>query len=193
MSGPQTPRTAKANRDIENIKNSLAAEWGLTFPPLHPLASPLKNAENTKPPPIEQKVHSCIQFLYWAKQKDEYGTGALGFALTDFAMQAPSIVSQWQFKPGADPTVLHSRHPKDSPTKTDFLRKRRELTEEEINSLMACLYKNLKSYVDKVKNLEPYYLHDAVDVRPSVEQPLTPKKEDRSKIHWPCLISSRIV
>lgn len=184
MQTPQTPSRAKADREIEAIKRSLSEEWGLIFPPFNALNSPSRNDASDEKP-LEDKVHGWIQFLYWRRERSQHGAGGLSYALNEFAHQAPSIVSAWKFKPGADPQVLPSRHMRESQVKVDFLHKRPYHKEKEAKDLMECLYNKLSLVGGKVKKDEVYYIQDDTAVRTSVEQPLTPKTERRSKDAWP--------
>ena len=141
MQHPTTP--SKADDEIESIKISLAAKWGISLPPQGSIPSPSRRDLNR----TEDRILACMQFLYWKK-------GALGSAIDQFEQQAVAVYSQWQFKPLAEPDVLPAREASRSALRQDFLYKRVELGEVAAKELMTCLWNTLSEVAGRVMKEE---------------------------------------
>ena len=154
---PITP--TKSSDGVENIKKSLAARWGLQFPPRD--SSPSRRDPHT----IEEKIHNCLNYLFW---RQGFDAGALDYALSQFERQAPAVASKWVFKPKADTDVLPSQKLQDSKLINDFLHTRPNLSKIQMNEMMVCLHEKLNEVADLVKNGQSY-IQPPVEVMSSIE------------------------
>ena len=143
MLQPTTP--SKADDEIESIKLSLTAKWGIVFPARDSGWSPSRRDPNC----LEDQILKWIQFLYW-------NGGALGYAVEEFESNAVKIHSQWQFKPRGDADVLPSREAPQSALRHDFLHKRVELGEAAVKELTESLRDHLSHVVGRVRNGENF-------------------------------------
>ena len=71
MLNPKTP--TKADDEIEKLKRSLSAKWGIQFPVRDLTWSPSRSNLGL----VEEKILTCIQFLY-------FRDGALHHAIEQF-------------------------------------------------------------------------------------------------------------
>ena len=135
---PTTP--SKVDDGIEKIKQSLSTKWGIRFPLRDAIVSPSKKDMTL----VEEKILVLIQMLYFRK-------GALEYAIEQFESNAAQVVSEWQFKPHAEPDVLLSLPQSQSALKQDFLRKRHDLPPKAVKQLTENLRLCLKSVVDRIR------------------------------------------
>ena len=148
MSAPTTP--SKADGSIEELKQTLAAEWGLQFPARDPLASPSKRDTSA----IDERVHRYIRYLYFNKSLLE-GATALGYAIAQFEQAASTIISEWQTKPRAEAGVAPTRPQAESAVRRDFLRRRSYHGDGPSKELMLCLEHNLHNVVQRIISSPP--------------------------------------
>ena len=144
---PRTP--SKVNDGLESRKKSLEALWGLHFKPRNSSWSPSKRDLGL----LEDRVDGLMQYLFWCKGTS---AGALDYAISQFEEQAPSILSRWIFKPGAESDVVLYRPPSESRLREDFLSKRNELGDEAKKDLLACLYNKLSLVAESIKSGQSY-------------------------------------
>ena len=143
MSLPSTPQ--KKVDEIELIKQGLASRYGLALHP-HDLSwSPSKSHANS----IADKINSQIQFLYY-RGKVGSQSPPLNEVLQAFDKHAPTLVSQWVFKPAGDADVV------PSPTsghrgQRSFLSRRDALSDRDQQVLMDCLYNKLCNAAEALK------------------------------------------
>ena len=135
---PTTP--SKVDDGIEKIKQSLSTKWGIRFPLRDAIVSPSKKDMTL----VEEKILVLIQMLYFRE-------GALEYAIAQFERNAAQVVSEWQFKPHAEPDVLLSLPQSQSALKQDFLRKRDDLPPKAVKQLTENLRQCLKSVADRVR------------------------------------------
>ena len=135
---PTTP--SKVDDGIEKIKQSLSTKWGIRFPLRDAIVSPSKKDMTL----VEEKILVLIQMLYFRE-------GALEYAIEQFEKNAAQVVSEWQFKPHAEPDVLLSLAHSQSALKQDFLRKRQDLPPQAVKQLTENLRHCLKSVVDRIR------------------------------------------
>lgn len=135
---PTTP--SKVDDRIEKIKQSLSTKWGIRFPLRDAIVSPSKKDMTL----VEEKILVLIQMLYFRE-------GALEYAIEQFEKNAAQVVSEWQFKPHAEPDVLLSLAHSQSALKQDFLRKRQDLPPQAVKQLTENLRHCLKSVVDRIR------------------------------------------
>ena len=143
MLHPTTP--SKADNDIESLKISLNAKWGIKFPPRDLVLSPSRR-DLTR---TEDRILVCMQFLYW---KD----GSLGYAIDQFEKHAASVYTHWQFKPRGESDVIPTREASKSGLKKDFLHKRAPLGEAVVKDLTESLWNNLSQIAERVKKGEKF-------------------------------------
>lgn len=143
MSHPATP--TKADDEIERLKGSLVAKWGIKFPARDPVWSPSRRDRNR----VEDQILACMQFLYFRE-------GALRYAINQFEQHALTVYTQWQFKPHAEPDVLPSREAAQSVLKQDFLHKREVPEERVVQELTQSLWNSVSQIAERVKKGEKF-------------------------------------
>ena len=159
---PITP--SKVDDGIEKIKQSLSTKWGIQFPLRDAIVSPSKKDMTL----VEEKILVLIQMLYFRE-------GALEYAIAQFEKNAAQVVSEWQFKPHAEPDVLLSLPQSQSALKQDFLRKRHDLPPQAVKQLTENLSHCLKSVVDRIRagdnllEVSPIQHHPSSDDYPDHE------------------------
>ena len=144
MLHPTTP--SKADNDIEKLKTSLSAKWGIRFPPADFILSPSRRDLSR----TEDRILGCMQFLYWKKD------GSLGYAIDQFEKHAATVYSHWQFKPQGDPDVVPRREASKSRLKKDFLHKQAPLSAAAVKDLTESLWNNLSQIAERVKKGEKF-------------------------------------
>ena len=144
MLHPTTP--SKADNDIEGLKTSLNAKWGIKFPPRDLISSPSRRDLSR----LEDKIHERIRFLYF--QKD----GSLDHAIHQFERHAATVYSYWQFKPRGEPNVVPTHEASESGLKRDFLHKRAPLGDDAVKDLTESLWNNLSQVAERVKKGERF-------------------------------------
>ena len=144
MLHPTTP--SKADNDIESLKTSLSAKWGIKLPPRDLVSSPSQR-DLTR---MEDRIHECMRFLYWKKD------GSLGYAIDQFEEHAATVYSDWQFKPRGEQDVIPTREVSKSRLKKDFLHKRAPLGETAVEDLTESLWNNLSQIAERVKKGEKF-------------------------------------
>ncbi len=143
MLHPTTP--SKADNDIESLKTSLSAKWGLKFPSGDFMLSPSRRDLSR----TEDRILLCMQYLYW---KD----GALGYAINAFEKHAATVYSHWQFKPRGELDVVPTREASKRGLKKDFLHKRAPLGDAAVKDLTESLWSNLSQIAERVKKGEKF-------------------------------------
>lgn len=151
---PKTPTKSGKADQIEQLKQSLCAKWGLQLPVRDSTWSPSRRHRD--PNRLEEKIASVIHFLY-------HKEGALKFAIDRFEQNAIKVVSEWQFKPHADISVIPTQDPSKSILQADFLRKRNALSNEAIRELTESLLQHLGQIADRVKAGEIFPKADEAD------------------------------
>ena len=143
MLHPTTP--SKADNDIEGLKTSLNAKWGIKFPPRDLISSPSRRDLSRQ----EDRILGCMQFLYWKE-------GALKYAIDQFERHAETVYSYWKFKPRGEIDVVPTREPSESGLKRDFLYKRVPLGDDAVRKLTESLWNNLSQVAERVKKGEKF-------------------------------------
>ena len=143
MLHPTTP--SRADNDIEGLKTSLNAKWGIKFPPRDLISSPSER-DLSRP---EDRILGCMQFLYWKE-------GALKYAIDQFERHAATVYSYWQFKPRGELDVVPTREASESGLKRDFLHKRVPLGDDAVKELTESLWNNLSQVAERVKKGEKF-------------------------------------
>ena len=143
MLHPTTP--SKADNEIEGIKKSLSAKWGIKFPPRDLGWSPSRRDLSR----LEDRILSCIQYLYF---KD----GALKYAIDQFERHATTVYSDWQFKPLGEPDVIPTHEASKNRLKRDFLHKRAPLGDDVVKELTESLWYNLNQIAERVGKREEF-------------------------------------
>ena len=144
MLHPTTP--SKADNDIEGLKTSLNAQWGIKFPPRDLILSPSRRDLSR----LEDKIHERIRFLYF--QKD----GSLDHAIHQFERHAETVYSYWRFKPRGEIDVVPTREASESGLKRDFLHKRVPLGDDAVKDLTESLWNSLSQIAERVKKGEKF-------------------------------------
>ena len=144
MLHPTTP--SKADNDIESLKTSLNAKWGIKFPPGDSIMSPSRRDLSR----TEDRILGCMQFLYWKKD------GSLAYAIDQFEKHAATVYSRWQFKPRGEQDVVPTREASTSGLKKDFLHKRAPLGDAAVKDLTESLWNNLSQIAERVKKGEKF-------------------------------------
>ena len=144
MLNPTTP--SKADNDIESLKTSLSAKWGIRFPPTDFILSPSRRDLSR----TEDRIVVCMQFLYWKKD------GSLGYAIDQFEKHAATVYSHWQFKPRGEQDVVPTREGSKSGPKKDFLHRQAPLGESAVKDLTESLWSNLSQIAERVKKGEKF-------------------------------------
>ena len=144
MLHPTTP--SKADNDIERLKTSLSAKWGIRFPPADFILSPSRRDLSR----TEDRILGCMQFLYWKKD------GSLGYAIDQFEKHAATVYSHWQFKPRGEQDVVPTREGSKSGLKKDFLHKQAPLGDAAVKDLTESLWSNLSQIAERVKKGEKF-------------------------------------
>ena len=144
MLHPTTP--SKADNDIEGLKTSLSAKWGIKFIPRDLVWSPSRRDLSR----LEDKIHERIRFLYF--QKD----GSLDHAIHQFEKHAATVYSNWQFKPRGELDVVPMRESSNSGLKRDFLHKRAQLGDDAVKDLTESLWNNLSQIAERVMKGEKF-------------------------------------
>ncbi len=148
MPDPKTP--SSAGHQIDNLIQRLLADCGLQYSRREEKWSPSRRDPNS----LQDKIHGCIQYLYYRKGP---ARGALDHAIKQFEAHAPSIKSEWRFKPLSDPAVVHiGSDPSTSAPRKDFLHKRGDLSHTAVRELLESLYHQLSIVADRVRIGEPF-------------------------------------
>lgn len=144
MLHPTTP--SKADNDIESLKTSLSAKWGIKFQPRDLVWSPSRRDLSR----LEDRIHERIRFLYF--QKD----GSLDHAIHQFERHAATVYSHWQFKPRGELDVVPTLEASESGLKSDFLHKRAPLGDDAVKDLTESLWNNVSQVAERVKKGEKF-------------------------------------
>ena len=144
MLHPTTP--SKADNDIEGLKTSLSAKWGIKFPPRDLVWSPSRRDLSR----LEDRIHERIRFLYF--QKD----GSLTYAIDQFERHAASVYSHWRFKPRGELDVVPTREASENGLGRDFLHKRAPLGDDAVKELTESLWNNLSQIAERVRKGEEF-------------------------------------
>lgn len=144
-----TPSTPQRVRDpIEDIKQSLSTKWDLRLSVRPSVTSPSQRDRCS----IDEKIYNYLHFLYYHKSLPE--RDALEYAIDKFNREAPVILSNWQFKPRAEPGVIPVRNERSPPF--DFLHRHDSHDEEVSKGLVQHLESILGSVAGDVKRNQPY-------------------------------------
>ena len=133
MPDPKTP--LKADEGINRIILDLSAHWGLQLPTRDNNWSPAKQVNQS----IEQQIYSSIRYLFF---KDR---SALEAAISQFERQAPTIDTEWRFKPKAEADVI------PAPTRLAAARREQVLVnqvdkdEKAVTELRKCLLEKVQN------------------------------------------------
>ena len=160
-----TPK--KGDDKIEQLKQELSAMYGLQLPPREPTWSPSKR----NPSAMEDKIHNLIRFLYYkGSEGREDEVQPLNRAVAEFEQYAPTIISQWRFKPAAEVDVLPIRR-ESGAIQDNFLRKVPTLNDAGRQALLECLYQKLVRVADLTK--EKHAQSHTPKLATSIEQAAT--------------------
>ncbi|KAL8655036.1 MAG: hypothetical protein Q9226_003197 [Calogaya cf. arnoldii] len=128
--------------EIRRIQLDLSAKWGLRFPQPG-LRSPAKRRLDQP----EEKALERLKYLYFHDLK--CNQAARGEAIRRFEELAPKLLTEWLYKPHADPDVLPSRT--RSGVGRSFLAKKGELNDEQASDLMQALLRSLTDVMESVR------------------------------------------